>query len=621
MLGGSRLKPSILSTFLTWVQSHPVLTVFLLTSFAFFYRVSSFGIMDGSEAYYPAAVREMIECHNYLVPQLNYQIYFSKPIMTFWLIASAYHMFGINEFASRFWSCIFCILVATFTAYVGATIRGARAGLLAGLIIAACPAYLAYLRVSSVDAFFSSFLSISFLSLLMVLFGNRKLFWPLIYVGLAGAVLTKGPAGLVLAFAGAGLSAVFSLKNWKSFWPAFKSIQPVWGALLWAGLTLPWFFAVSQATDGLFIKGFLGYENIGRASGHTNLNPSYWFKYPLEMLATFFPWILFLPAFLALSLKEIKSGGSQSTTGLNIRTICLGFASAVYILFSISKTQMETYIIPSFVPFALYFAFNIIDYLERFESDPESCSALSKRWCNTVSIIAMVFGIVAFAAGVAAHCFLKGAPIWMCVVLALAGLLLSVGMFLLRKNYKNGLLWQGISACLVLQAVATGLMVNTGNEYIYAKITGPLHELCKLIADKPAQVGYYTDCRLSLMYYLKRPVYCFYQAERVVPVAEFKAPLSEEAKNFPLYILSKVSNAKQLVAHGVELKEEAVKGDWGLYLAPGRRIEPYESIEATFAKQSWDQLMHSNFNTGPLTIPLSGGTRYKHNELDPFSYR
>lgn len=603
------------------------MTVFSLTSFAFFYRVSCFGIMDGSEAYYPAAVREMIECNNYLVPQLNYQIYFSKPIMTFWLIASAYHMFGINEFASRFWSCVFCIVVATFTAYTGATIRGARVGLLAGLIIAACPAYLAYLRVSSVDAFFSSFLSISFLSLLMVVFGNRKYFWPLIYIGLAGAVLTKGPAGLVLAFAGAGLAAVLSFRSWKSFWPAFKSIQPVWGVLLWAGLTLPWFYAVSQATDGLFIKGFLGYENIGRASGHTNLNPSYWFKYPLEMLATFFPWILFLPAFLAVSFREIRSGASWaddaniSTIGLNPKTICLGFASAVYILFSISKTQMETYIIPSFVPFAMYFALHISDYLDKFESNPAMCSDLSKRWTNAVSIIALVFGIVAFGAGVASHCFLKGATIWMCVVLALAGLILSTGMFLLRRNYKQGQLWTGISTCLVLQAVATGLMVNTGNEYIYAKITGPLHELCKLIADKPAQVGYYTDCRLSLMYYLKRPVYCFYQAERVVPVAAFNAPLSEDAKNFPLYILSKVSNAKQLVAHGIELKEEAVKGDWGLYLAPGRRIEPYETIEATFAKQSWDQLMHSNFNTGPLTIPLSGGTRYKHNELDPFSYR
>ena len=107
----------------------------------------------------------------------------------------------------------------------------------------------------------------------------------------------------------------------------------------------------------------------------------------------------------------------------------------------------------------------------------------------------------------------------------------------------------------------------------------------------------------------------------MVPVGDFKAPLSPEAKSFPLYLLSKVSNARKLIEHGITLNEIASKGDWGLYQVPDRRVEPYETIEATFAKQTWDQLMHSNFNTGPLTIPLSGGTRYKHNDLDPFTYR
>src|SRR5277367_4923765 len=68
--------------------------VALISAYVFFFRLGNFGVLDGGESYYPAAVREMIESHSYIVPQMNYQLYFSKPIMTFWLLEAGYHLFG-----------------------------------------------------------------------------------------------------------------------------------------------------------------------------------------------------------------------------------------------------------------------------------------------------------------------------------------------------------------------------------------------------------------------------------------------------------------------------------------------------------------------------------------------
>ncbi len=64
----------------------------------FFLGMSSFGVTDPGEGYYVEAAREMVESGDFITPHLNYQIYFSKPILTFWLMAIPYKIFGVSEF-------------------------------------------------------------------------------------------------------------------------------------------------------------------------------------------------------------------------------------------------------------------------------------------------------------------------------------------------------------------------------------------------------------------------------------------------------------------------------------------------------------------------------------------
>lgn len=105
----------------------------------FFLGMSSFGVTDPGEGYYVEAAREMVESGDFITPHLNYQIYFSKPILTFWLMAIPYKIFGVSEFSARIaFSFIASLLV--FSTYRVARAFGSEfAGLLAGLVIASSP--------------------------------------------------------------------------------------------------------------------------------------------------------------------------------------------------------------------------------------------------------------------------------------------------------------------------------------------------------------------------------------------------------------------------------------------------------------------------------------------------
>src|SRR5581483_406286 len=66
------------------------LLLLVACAFLFFLGLGSYGLIDPGDGYFSEAAREMIETGDYVTPRLNYQIYFSKPILIYWLISSAF---------------------------------------------------------------------------------------------------------------------------------------------------------------------------------------------------------------------------------------------------------------------------------------------------------------------------------------------------------------------------------------------------------------------------------------------------------------------------------------------------------------------------------------------------
>jgi 4-amino-4-deoxy-L-arabinose transferase-like glycosyltransferase len=61
----------------------------------------------------------MIETSNYLSVQINYQPFWEKPPLFFWMQAISMKVFGINEFAARFPNAVFGIIYLMTLSVIG----------------------------------------------------------------------------------------------------------------------------------------------------------------------------------------------------------------------------------------------------------------------------------------------------------------------------------------------------------------------------------------------------------------------------------------------------------------------------------------------------------------------
>src|SRR6186713_3075025 len=58
-------------------------------------------IWDANEAYYVETPREMIESGDYINPSFNYEPRVNKPVLSYWVVAGLYHLFGVSVGVQR----------------------------------------------------------------------------------------------------------------------------------------------------------------------------------------------------------------------------------------------------------------------------------------------------------------------------------------------------------------------------------------------------------------------------------------------------------------------------------------------------------------------------------------
>ena len=67
----------------------------------FFVDLGGSSIWDANEAYYVETPREMLESGDYLNPSFNYEPRFNKPVLSYWIVAALYHVFGVSVTIER----------------------------------------------------------------------------------------------------------------------------------------------------------------------------------------------------------------------------------------------------------------------------------------------------------------------------------------------------------------------------------------------------------------------------------------------------------------------------------------------------------------------------------------
>lgn len=309
--------------------SSGLVILIFLALFLFTFRLGTDSLWDADEAIYGQVAREILVFRDWITLHYNYQKWFEKPPLYFWLTALNIRLFGLHEFSVRFWSAIFGLGGVISTYFLGRELFNHRTGLGAGIILTTNFLYLGMSRLALLDTGLTFFLVFSFLFAVKSV--QKPVYYLPFFAALGMAVLIKGPVAVVIA----GLILVpFFIRRGK------LSFSYFWlGVGVFLVLSMPWYLANLLINRVDFLQVFLGFHHLARFFSpiQTHGEPIYY--YLIVIILGFLPWSVFLPA----ALINLWSGRKS----LAINFLLIG-GIAVLIFFSFSRTKLPGYILPLF---------------------------------------------------------------------------------------------------------------------------------------------------------------------------------------------------------------------------------------------------------------------------------
>jgi 4-amino-4-deoxy-L-arabinose transferase-like glycosyltransferase len=341
------------SPVLAWTLS--ILWVGLLCYVAFWWRLGSTGLVDETEPLFAEASRQMLVTGDWVTPYFDGTTRFDKPPLVYWIMAIAFKLFGVNEWAVRFPSALAATGLTGLGFYTLKQFgqldqdQGSRSAWFAAWIGAALMALnlqtIAWGRIGVSDLLLSGCMGAALFSFFIGYArpDRSKPRWYLsFYVFVALAVLTKGPVGLVLP----GLIVGGFLLYMGNFRAVLKEMRWLWGFVLILALTVPWYALVIRANGEAYIDSFFGYHNLQRFSRVVNNHGApWWFFFAVVPLALA-PWSAYLPVAIArLHFWRVNHWRKQPRSE-QLGLFALIWFAVVFGFFTIAATKLPSYTIP-----------------------------------------------------------------------------------------------------------------------------------------------------------------------------------------------------------------------------------------------------------------------------------
>lgn len=177
------------------MAAYKFLTLLFLIVYAFYLPQD---VMDIDSTQYAEIAREMVENGEYIFLKDNGRKYLDKPIMTFWILALSYHIFGISNFSYRF-PAYLALLFSLYGLYRIAKILFGeeKKAWLSVVFYVSSPAVFSMLTSPIIDIYLTTFLIYTFLFYFLGIYRHPGYFYGM-YVFTGLGFLTKGPISFVL---------------------------------------------------------------------------------------------------------------------------------------------------------------------------------------------------------------------------------------------------------------------------------------------------------------------------------------------------------------------------------------------------------------------------------------
>jgi 4-amino-4-deoxy-L-arabinose transferase len=346
----------------------------------------------------------MLATGNWVTPQINFTPHFTKPPLTYWLIASGLSLFGVNEWGARAFLALAFALTALLMGFLGKQWWGHRTGQMACLVyITMLLPFIAGNTVTT-DTFLTFFETLAVVCFWMSRASRDRFLksslWAFAMWFVFGvAFLTKGPAGLLPLIA---IIVYVQIQRKAKRLPAVVTIV---GFILLVVTSLSWYWTVVRQNEGL-LTYFIGHEFVGRVfTGEHRRNFGLLgpFKVYLPVLTLgALPWSCCWPALLRRSEPHILTFDWWKRLRERPKALflLLWFGIPLVIL-CFSSSRLPLYVLPLFAPLALATAWGVSVYL------PEKAySAMCLRGSPGRAVAILLIFLVSSKA-VAAHIPMK----------------------------------------------------------------------------------------------------------------------------------------------------------------------------------------------------------------------
>lgn len=327
------------SKFSTLPTKYSFSIIFLLIFIVSLIQLGSWGITETSEARYAQIAKEMFESGDYIHPTKMGIYHYHKPPLTYYITALGYTIFGVNEFGARFFLSI-ALLMQLILIYKTSFLlfNDKKTSLLAVVLFFSTPLILASTRNLTTDAYLNTFVLMAVYFWLRYL--EDKKFFFLFYLAVSLGFFTKGPLVFIPILVFQLTWFLYNKKRIK------LSIYDFFGIVLILASSGWWYFAIIME-NSMILNYFTHDQLYGRMTSTAAFNRGKPFWYYIVFLPlSLFPWIIYL--FVALAKNK-----KTDAVSLHKKILLTSFI-VVVLIFSIFKTKLIFYVLPSLIFFILY---------------------------------------------------------------------------------------------------------------------------------------------------------------------------------------------------------------------------------------------------------------------------
>ena len=354
----------------TLLKDHFVWIVWAGIVAALFYQLGDAVLFEPDEGRNAEKAREILVLQDWLTPHENFHSVLDKPMFFYWLIAIAYKMFGVSEWAARLPSSLAALGTLALIYRFAQGRWGQWAALWSVLILLTSVEFFVLARVVIFDMTLTFFITLGLCGFYEGSHTDRprhrQLWFMIMYAALGAATLVKGLIGIVVP----GLVIFFYLLL-SNQWAILKRIALIPGAVLFLAIVLSWYVPAEAHNPG-YLRYYLWEEHFGRFSTDEFDRGEPWYYFIGVGFVGFLPWSLLLPYVVRTQWRAFTAGRDNRILYLSLWVV------VPFLFFSISSSKLPHYILPIFPGLALLTGV----LLERLHRDlPKRAKfALSLTW-------------------------------------------------------------------------------------------------------------------------------------------------------------------------------------------------------------------------------------------------